>query len=67
MVVFVGVEGELGEVFAGVQGDDGGVVVVDEADDLGAGVGSADAEAEELTGVAEGDFAVVVDGVVADA
>ncbi len=61
-----GVEGELGEDFAGVGCDDGGVVVVDQADDLGAGVGSADADVEHASGVAEADLSVRADGVVVD-
>lgn len=65
------VEGEFGEDVANGLAGDGGVVVVKEGDDLGAGGGSADADAdadvEELPGVVEGDLAVAVDGVVADA
>ncbi|WP_314093977.1 hypothetical protein [Microbacterium foliorum] len=67
LVVLFWVEGEFGEEFAGDEVVDRGVVVVDEADDLGAGVGSSDPEVEESSVMAEGDFAVVVDGVVADA
>jgi len=48
-----GVECEVGEDFAGVACADDGVVVVDEADDLRAGVGSADAEVQEASGVAQ--------------
>jgi len=62
-----GVEGEVGDDFSGGLAGDGGVVVVDQGDDLGAGVGSADAEVEQFPGVADGDLAVAVDGVVADA
>src|SRR5699024_11750616 len=53
-----GVEGVLGQDVAGVGVDDGGLVVVDEADDLGAGVGSADAEVEQAAAVAEADLSV---------
>ena len=53
-------------IFAGVAGADDGAVVVDQGDDLDAG-GSADAEVQEASGVAEANFAVAVDGVVADA
>jgi hypothetical protein len=46
--------------------DDPDVEVVDEHDDVGSGVGSADADMEETTGVAKGDFAFVVDAVAAE-
>ena len=45
-------------------GDGGGG---DEDEDLGAGVGGADAEVAQSAGVAQGEFAELVDGVVADA
>jgi len=47
--------------------DDPDVEVLDEQDDGGSGVGSADADVEESASVAEGDLALVVDDVVADA
>ena len=43
------------------------VVVVDEDQYRGAGVGDADAEVVEAAAVAQGEFAELVDGVVADA
>lgn len=61
-----GVEGELAEEFAGGGVDDADVEVVDQEDDRGARVGSADADVEQAAVVAEGDFAGVVDAVVAD-
>ena len=57
----------FGEDLADAGMADGGVWVVVEHEDLDSGVGSADAEVSELAGVAEGDFAVWVDGVAAGA
>ena len=48
----------------GEHGDVGGG---DDDEDFGAGVGDADAELVESGGVAQGEFAAVVDSVVADA
>ena len=39
----------------------------DKDEDFGAGVGAADAEVAQAAGVAQGEFAELVDGVVADA
>ena len=61
------VEGELAEQFAGGGVDDPDVLVLDEQQDVGSGVGSADADAVEPPGVAEGDGAGGADAVVADA
>ena len=61
-----GVEGEFSQDFAGFGVDDGDVQVLDEQGHGLSGVGSADADVEQLPGVAEGD-AAVVDFVVADA
>lgn len=47
LVAVGGVESEVGDDFSGVSGVDDGFVV-DEGDDLGAGVGSADTEVQEL-------------------
>ena len=66
LIVAVGVDGVFGEDLAGVAGRDDGVRAVHEQDDRGAVVGSADAEVSEFPGVADGDGAAVVDGVVAD-
>jgi hypothetical protein len=50
-----------------VVGDDAGVAVVDEEEDVAAFVGASDTEVAEFAGVAEGDFAGLVDAVAADA
>ncbi len=50
----------LGDDLPGVRVAGGDVAVVDEEQHGGAGVGGADAEVAELSGVAEGDFAVFV-------
>ena len=47
--------------------DDPDIEVLDEQDDGGSGVGSPDADMEESALVAEGDLALVVDDVAADA
>ncbi len=67
MVVAGGVEGEVAEELAGGGGDDADVEVVDEHEDVGAGVGSADADVVESAVVAQGDRSGGVDAVVADA
>ena len=54
------------EFFAGVGGDDFDVAVVDQHDDGCAGVAASDADVVEAPVVAEGEFAVAVDNVVAD-
>lgn len=66
MVAAVGVEGEGAQDFAGGGVDDADLEVGDEHDDGGSGVGSSDADVVELAVVAEGDFAGLVDAVVAD-
>ena len=66
LVVLGRVDGVFGEEFAGAAGGDEGVGAVDEQDDWGAGVGAADAEVSEPTGVADGDGADIIHGVVAD-
>ena len=45
---------------------DGDVVFVDEDEDWGVGVAGSDAEVVQSCGSSEGEFAVAVDGVVAD-
>ena len=47
--------------------EDPDIEVLDEQDDGGSGVGSADADVEESSPVADCDLALVVDDVVADA
>jgi hypothetical protein len=66
LVVPGGVEFEVAERLPGA-GDDPDVQVVDEHEDRGAGVAAADADVVQAAGVAESEFAVGVDGVVADA
>jgi hypothetical protein len=66
LVAAGGVECEGADDFAGGGMDDADVEFVDEQDDWGACVGSADADVEHGAGVAQGDFAGVVDAVVAD-
>ena len=53
LVVAGGVEGEVAEEFAGGGVEDADVEVVDEEDDGGAGVGAADADVVQATGVAQ--------------
>jgi hypothetical protein len=67
LVLAVGVEVELADEFAGGCVDDADVEVVDKHHDRGASEGSADADVVESAVVAEGDFAGLVDAVVADA
>jgi hypothetical protein len=55
LVVAVGVDGEFSEEFA-VVGDDADVLVGDQEQDLGACVGAADADVDELGSVAQGDL-----------
>jgi hypothetical protein len=66
LVVLVGVDGVFGEDLAGGPGCDDGVWAVHEQDDRGVFVSSSDAEVAEPAGVADGDGAAGVDGVVAD-
>jgi hypothetical protein len=61
------VEGELSDEFAGVFGDDADVEFADEHEHRGAGPAVADADVVEPAGVAQGEFAVAVDAVFADA
>ena len=51
-------------VGCGSDGDGGGG---DQDEDFGAGVGNADAEVVESAGLAQGELAAVIDGVVTDA
>ena len=50
-----------------VGGEDADVAVVDEHEDVLSSVGSSDAEVAEFPGVAQGDFAGLVDAVASDA
>ncbi len=61
------VEGEVAEELAVGGVDDADVEVCDEQGDVGAGVGSADADVVHAGAVSEGDGAGLVDAVVADA
>jgi hypothetical protein len=67
LVVAAGVEYEFSNELAGVFGDDPDVAVADEHEDPGACPVAADADVVQAAGVAEGDFAVAVDAVFADA
>ena len=67
LVVAVGVEGELAQELAGGGVDDPDVQVLDQEQDVGSGVGSADADVVEPSGVSEGDGAGGADDVGADA
>jgi hypothetical protein len=67
LVVPTGVEDEFSDEFAGVFGDDPDVPVADEHEDGGAGPAAADADVVQSAGVAQGEFAVAVDAVFADA
>lgn len=67
LVVAGGVEGELSDEFPGAVVDDADLEAVDEDDDAGSGEGSAEADVVESSGMAEGDAAVVVDGVGSEA
>ena len=57
----------MAEEFAGGGVDDADVEVVDEHHDLVAGVGAADADVVHAAGASQGEGAVGVDAVVADA
>jgi hypothetical protein len=67
LVVAGGVEFEFADEFAGFFGDDADVELVDEHEDVDAGPAVADADVVEAAVVAEGEFAVAVDAVFADA
>src|SRR4051812_16574933 len=67
LVVAAGVEGEFADEFAGVFGDDADLEFADEHEDAGAGVVVADADVVQAAVVAQGEFAVAVDAVFADA
>ncbi len=66
LVVPVGVDQVFGEEFAGGPGGDECLGSVQEQEYSGTAVRAADAEVAEPAGVADGDRADVVDGVVAD-
>ena len=57
----------VGDELVGCLGDDVDGGGGDQDEDFGAGMGDADAEVVYAVGVAEGEFAAVIDGVVADA
>ncbi len=61
------VEGEFADELAGVFGDDADVEFADEHEDAGAGPVVADADVVQAAVVPEGEFAVAVDAVLADA
>ena len=67
MVVAAGVEDQFSYEFSGVFGDDPDVAVADEHEDRGVCSVAADADVVQAAGVAEGEFAVAVDAVFADA
>jgi hypothetical protein len=66
LVVAAWIQGERAQELAGGGVDDADVQVLDEQQDVGSGVGPADSDVVEASGVAEGDFAGVVDAVGAD-
>jgi len=63
LVVAGGIDGVFGDDLAGVRVACDDVSIVDEEQHGRAGVGFADAEVAEFSGVAEGDFSVFVDAV----
>jgi hypothetical protein len=68
LVVAGRVEGELADEFAVVVGDDSQLQVAGEDEDFGAGpAAAADADVVEPAVVAQGELAVGIDGVAADA
>ena len=67
MVVAGGVEDEFADEFAAVFGDDPQVAVAGQDEHPGAGPGPADADVVESAGVADGELAVGVHPVPADA
>jgi hypothetical protein len=62
LVVAIWVDRVVAEELAG-EVEDADVAVVDEDSDAGSGEAAADAEVADLAGVADGEFAVEVDGV----
>ena len=62
----VGVDAVFGDGLS-VGGEDADIAVVDEHEDVLSLVGSSDAEVAEFAGVAQGDFAGLVDAVASDA
>jgi hypothetical protein len=66
LVVAGGVEDQFAEQLAGGGVDDADVAVGDEQQDVGAGVGSSDADVVQPAVVAQGDDTGVVDAVAAD-
>src|SRR5690348_2912955 len=67
LVVAGRVEAEFADQFAVFLGDDPELKVAGEDEDLGAGPAASDADVVELAVVAQGELAVGVDGVAADA
>ena len=67
LVVAGGVDDQFADELAGGGVDDADVQVLDEHQDGGPGVGPADADVVELAADAEGELAVGVDAVGADA
>ncbi|MEV7638256.1 hypothetical protein AB0N71_19015 [Pseudarthrobacter enclensis] len=63
LVVLCGVDGEFADDFSGGGVANSDVVVVDEHQDVFAGLGAAYADVAELSCVAEGKFALLVDAV----
>ena len=53
LVLPLGVQGELAEDLSGGLGHDGDLAVLNDQNDVGSGVGSADADVEELAVVAQ--------------
>jgi hypothetical protein len=66
-VVAVGVDRVAGDELIAGFADDGDGVCGDQDQCWGVGVGASDAEVVKLAAVAQGEFAELVDGVVADA
>jgi hypothetical protein len=66
-VVFVGVDVVAAEELVSCFADDGNGVGGDQDQYRGVGVGAADAEVVQAAGVAQGEFAELVDDVIADA
>jgi hypothetical protein len=60
-VVAVGVDVVVGDELVGCLGDDVDGGGADQDEDFGAGVGDADAEVVYVVGVAQGEFAAVID------
>ena len=67
LVVPGGVDGELADELSGGGADDADVQVLHQHEDGGPGVGPADADVVELSADAEGELAVGVNAVGADA